>query len=735
MSRYFNENDSIFKVESNHTQRIIKTIAHRYMAENPARSVTYRAYNKNGIRRQGDYRYHFNFMDIFPDALNENIVYAWAKLWSDKETDINLMVSGYGPVTVFVNGCVAFKTNILNERDSDLKSGFKAALYKGWNCFLLKFIKTPGGFGGLLGPASYRSLPLHFVMPSADRGGQEGWIYTSPAANVPEDFQEGLLKPGMTEEETGMKWYPESNRMEHADGLNCFKRMYGLRKNCYAIGWTSGCFDNSGLNEYELNGSNAGSVTIYIDQQIIYYSGVSGKINKKIRIESGNHDILVKCACTEDDWGFNIVFTGNKGPAGNKIPVDFKTPHPIEGAKDPWLYAGVFDEAHEPDMDHIRDMNDLLQSVDGLAYWRLDLSDTWIRPYNENINFGKWNYPLGVTLYGLLNAGKLLGQTDMTDYVAQHVNECTSRFRYSLWDREQYGAAGVNHLLTTISCLDDCGSFGSLMLETAKTADIKDYRIIADHIADFIKNKLTRLSDGAFFREDPKSAVAYKTLWADDLYMSVPFLCRMYQLTGDASYISDAAKQFLHYRSYLFIPDKKIMSHVFDFKKNMATGVPWGRGNGWVAFSLTELLAVIPEDHPDRKELLHIFNELCEGYLALQDQEGMWHQVLTDWESYSETSCTSMFIYAFARGVRFGWLENKKSYSESAFRAWEALCRISIDKYGNIYGVCRGSGFSFTSDYYKNDLSWNLNDTHGIGIVLLAGLEVLNLSRLSDVNS
>ena len=43
------------------------------------------------------------------------------------------------------------------------------------------------------------------------------------------------------------------------------------------------------------------------------------------------------------------------------------------------------------------------------------------------------------------------------------------------------------------------------------------------------------------------------------------------------------------------------------------------------------------------------------------------------------------------------------------------------------YGVCRGSGFSFSRAYYRS-LSWNFNDTHGIGIVMLAGVEYLRLS-------
>jgi rhamnogalacturonyl hydrolase YesR len=219
------------------------------------------------------------------------------------------------------------------------------------------------------------------------------------------------------------------------------------------------------------------------------------------------------------------------------------------------------------------------------------------------------------------------------------------------------------------------------------------------------------------------------TMWADDLYMSVPFLCRYYQLTGDRNYIDDAARQFLGFKKRLFIPEWKVMSHIYDFRRDLATGVPWGRGNGWTIFSLSELLAVLPADHVLRPELIAMFRELCEGYLALQDETGMWHQVLTQPDAYPETSCTAMFTYAFSRGIQYGWLEETGPYIKAVFKAWEALNRISIDQTGNVYGVCRGSEFSFSSSYYKNELLPNLNDTHGIGIVQLAGVEVRNLLR------
>jgi unsaturated rhamnogalacturonyl hydrolase len=316
------------------------------------------------------------------------------------------------------------------------------------------------------------------------------------------------------------------------------------------------------------------------------------------------------------------------------------------------------------------------------------------------------------------------------DYVVNHVQLCCDTFDYALWDRQQFGGAtNVHHLLASIDSLDDCGSFGSCLLEVARHAEVHGFRRIADYVADYICHKQARLPDGTFYRRVLMHIFHENTMWADDLYMSVPFLCRYYQLTGDRTIIDDAARQFLGFKERLFIPELKVMSHVFDFRRQMATGVPWGRGNGWTVFSLSELLAVLPQDHPLRPDLLAFFSSLCQGYLALQDPQGMWHQVLTHSDAYPETSCTSMFTYAFARGIRYGWLERPQPYVKAVFKAWEALNRTSLDKGGNVHGVCRGSEFSFTPEYYKKDLLWNLNDTHGVGIVLLAGVEVLKLRQ------
>jgi rhamnogalacturonyl hydrolase YesR len=90
-----------------------------------------------------------------------------------------------------------------------------------------------------------------------------------------------------------------------------------------------------------------------------------------------------------------------------------------------------------------------------------------------------------------------------------------------------------------------------------------------------------------------------------------------------------------------------------------------------------------------------------------------------------------MFAYAFARGVRFGWLsaDERGRFAQAALRAWEGLTRTAIDRQGNVHGVCSGSRYSFTADYYMHDLRTVVNDNHGIGIMMLVGCEIVRLQE------
>ncbi|MDQ8202633.1 glycoside hydrolase family 88 protein [Pelagicoccus sp. SDUM812003] len=718
---YFDESRCMAELASDRPEETLSVIARRFKELNPRAPVSYRAFCTRGIQRAKDYRYEADFNRFFPEAQNEEYVFAWSKMWSALDAEMMFDINCYGPIVVYLNGKVAWESNIFTERYPNKHNRFTLTLRKGWNQFVIRAKKTRGGFGWKFG-SWLGKHPYVFMMPSAERSGQEGWLYTDPFPAKVE------VKPalGQSEADSSHRWHP-CNRWEASpQEKGVFARIFGPKEGKTALGWTklenaSGC-----SLQVVAKGRAQGSVRILLDGNDVCEVESGETIHAEFSVEPGRHDLVALCVGDQGGWGFDLELSSD-GPVATKSPCDLK------GSSETWLYAGPFDAERPPRFDDMRDFYFVHETSDGPGYWRLDAPDTYLRLYNENPLFGRWNYPLGVTVYGLLHAGLALGDEEICSYVRDHVQVCCSSYPYSLWDRSQFGGPTHMHrLLSSIDSLDDCGSFGSSMLEVAQHCDLKGYERIAHFVAEFIANKQDRFPDGAFYRREMMHEFHENTMWADDLYMSVPFLCRYYQLTGDRRYVDDAARQFLGFRKRLYIPEEGLMSHVYDLRREMATGVPWGRGNGWTVFSLAELLGVLPEDHENREELLSFFRELCAGILALQDSEGYWHQVLTHLDSYPETSCTAMFIFGFSRGIRHGWLEEPAPYSEAVFKAWTALNRASIDRDGNVYGVCRGSEFSFSPEYYKKDLLPRLNDTHGIGIVLLAGVEVIRLRDFQE---
>ena len=712
MGYYFDDSQSINAYEGTDPQAIISSLAYRYMGQNLKHGLYYRAYTNNGIVRTTDYRYLVDFNKIFPDSKDKECVWAFTKFYSTGKSSFGWDINCFGPMVVYVNGEVAYKSDIFKERYSETSTRVFMDVEEGWNDIRIQFKKTKAGFGGQFG-TWIGKWDMYTLMPTKERDGQEGFVFTEL---VPDDYVPEF-EIGMSEKDFDKKLYPVINWSDDEMKKGQLTRMFGTPNGQYAVGYTKVFADDINNTTHKFTLDTKGETVVYINKKEVFKTK-GGKETFDATLPLGTYDVYVKCICNGSDWGYTLECD----------TVEFESAARVKGTDDVWMYIGTFVNDFEFPFDTASDMLHIVGEP--ATYWRLDAPDTFVRPYNENTLFGRWNYPLGVTMYGLLHTAIAIGSEDIKNYIKDHVQLCIDTLEYALWDKEQYGGAtSIHNLLTSIDSLDDCGSFASMMLEVNKYLGLRDVKKVADYVGDYIYNHQSRLEDGTFFRKEMMHHFHNMTMWADDLYMSVPFLVRYSQFTGDQKYLDDAANQFFGFKKRLFMPEEKIMSHVYDFKYDSKTNVPWGRGNGWVVFSMTELLEVLPEDHPKRNDLIEFLNTLCEGYLALQDDEGMWHQVLNDHESYPETSCTSMFIYAFSRGIRFGWLKNPEKYVKAIYKAWKGISKTSVDSNGNVYGVCRGSEFSFIADYYKYELGWNLNDTHGTGIVMLAGIEVIRLNK------
>ena len=148
-------------------------------------------------------------------------------------------------------------------------------------------------------------------------------------------------------------------------------------------------------------------------------------------------------------------------------------------------------------------------------------------------------------------------------------------YEYSLSDREEYGYQSLNHQLVELDALDDCGSFGAAVIELYRETGEKSFLKVIEKIADYIANRQIRKEDGAFCRGD-------ETIWVDDLYMGNQFLAKYYNLTGKRSYIDDAARQFLLYKSICICLNTGLCP-IYDLKYNTPTFAP-GAGKRMALF-------------------------------------------------------------------------------------------------------------------------------------------------------
>jgi unsaturated rhamnogalacturonyl hydrolase len=181
--------------------------------------------------------------------------------------------------------------------------------------------------------------------------------------------------------------------------------------------------------------------------------------------------------------------------------------------------------------------------------------------------------------------------------------------------------------------------------------------------------------------------------WIDDMYMITILQVQAYRATGDARYINRAADEMTAYLDKLQQPNG-LFFHAPD--------VPfyWGRGNGWVAAGMAELLRSLPKKNPHRSRIVSAYRLMMSSLLQYQGSDGLWRQLIDHPEAWPETSSTAMFTFAMVTGVKEGWLP-RKTYAAAARKGWLGLVSY-LDENADLKNVCEGTG-------KKNDLQYYLD--------------------------
>lgn len=212
-----------------------------------------------------------------------------------------------------------------------------------------------------------------------------------------------------------------------------------------------------------------------------------------------------------------------------------------------------------------------------------------------------------------------------------------------------------------------------------------------------------------------KSYTWQTRLWIDDMYMITMVQSQAYRATGDKKYIERASKEMVLYLDSLQKPNG-LFYH--------APNSPffWGRGNGWMAAGMTELLRVLPKSDPHYTRIMKGYTTMMQSLLQFQAEDGMWRQLINDAGSWKETSSTGMFTFAMITGVKNGWLD-KKIYAPAAHKAWLSLTGY-LNENAELTEICQGTGAGDNRQYYL-DRKRLTGDFHGQAPILWCATALL----------
>lgn len=677
--------NSMFSVTTD-MKEIMKIVADNLITIHPRSEVVYQPYRKNEVCYEPGLGLPtmVDIKKLYPNARKGNVVYVGTTLESVAEYDVDLYV--FGNVKVMYHGEAIYDYE--EQIEESRKEKCPIHLEKGENpvLFMVRCDDEESfSFQFLVSVPPFRFWARDYLLhvratsPLACFAGEDG-VAISAMYDKEQPFDGKYIYPQILD---------SSNEIH-------FDRIFPDAKGICAYAMTTAL--------------EKGQICIkrYSDIKIL----VNGTETKGEIIEVEKGDVILVKSLKGLEWGFTFE---------ENAPIGIPFLKSARGVGDKWLTIGTFGKEYSLSIPYGPELG--IQFTDTYitetwepTFWKLNTAEDYIRPYMKTCFFSQWFYALMVGQYGLLQTAKCISDKSYMDYFIDSMQNMAKFYHYMKYEEQQFGNPTFILKGMHLNNLDAIGTMGMNMCELYKQKPSPEVLHIIDILIKAAKENIPRFEDGTYCRKHD--------MWADDTFMSCPFLVRAGLIKRDRWFFEEVVRQILGFKTRLWMETEKVFSHIYFLESKKQNKIPWGRGNGWVFLALSDVLEHMPENEKGRKELLSLFEEFAEGIAEKQDQDGLWHQVLTRFDSYQETSCTGMFIIGMCRGVRNGWLG--ESYKEVIKKAFIGLISKKIDKDGNLYDVCRGSGNSMDVTYYMN-LAVIKNDDHGTGIILMALAEMTQL--------
>lgn len=226
------------------------------------------------------------------------------------------------------------------------------------------------------------------------------------------------------------------------------------------------------------------------------------------------------------------------------------------------------------------------------------------------------------------------------------------------------------------------------------------HHYVTEH-AEWIMKKFPRTTDGGF-QHLTREYIHREHIWCDTIYMTVLFLAKAGKYLGKQEYIDEAIYQTMVHIKYLTETRSGLFLHGWSFlekEKNIGRTL-WARGNSWITMGIPELLEILGEsiEESTKRYFINAYKRQVEALIEYQTNDGMWHTVIDNPNSYVETSATAAFACGILKGIDIGILDQEFSFN--AFMGIRYIVDNFLDVKGNLGNVSYGTPIGSDEKHY-----------------------------------
>lgn len=355
--------------------------------------------------------------------------------------------------------------------------------------------------------------------------------------------------------------------------------------------------------------------------------------------------------------------------------------------------------------------------------WSVRMVESTLQRYT--LNDALWHYEHGLQVLAIQKAAEVTGEARYKRFVSDWID----RFIRADGSIRTYRVDEYN--------LDQINA-GKLLFGAFERTRNERYRKALDLLRGQLRTQPRNYSNGFWH----KLIYPYQ-MWLDGIYMAGPFLAEYARRFDEPATFEDVAHQICLIDEHCRDEKTGLLYHAWDESKTQrwadpATGCSphfWGRAIGWYVMAIVDVLDHFPREQGHHPDLIAILNRTARALVKVQDEtSGLWYQILDLPDragNYLEASASAMFVYAFAKGVREGYLA--QDYLLSARRGYHGLLQnlIKVDSQGllTLEGTCGGAGLGgepYRDGSFEYYISEKIipNDPKGVGPFILAALEM-----------